>query len=131
MNRVCKKCGEEKPIEEFVKNKCSPRGYTFECKQCKNKRNRSYCGNNRQYNKEWQKKYREKHKEYYKDLQLKSNIERTDKLTDTYIVQNIHYAYGLDYKTIRQHPELIESYRQQIKIKRLLKQKKDENIKTS
>ena len=37
MKRICKKCGKEKEIEEFVKNKECRYGYEFTCKQCRNK----------------------------------------------------------------------------------------------
>ena len=56
--------------------------------------------------------------------------EDVKNLTDNYIEGVMRLTTKLNLKTIRQHPELIENYRQQIKIKRLLKQKKNENTKT-
>lgn len=35
MKRICKKCGEEKEIEEFVKNNRSKYGHTWCCLQCR------------------------------------------------------------------------------------------------
>lgn len=37
MERTCKKCGETKPIDEFVKNKRLLSGHDFTCKKCSNK----------------------------------------------------------------------------------------------
>lgn len=34
--RTCRKCNEEKPLEDFVKNKTVKTGYTNECKECHN-----------------------------------------------------------------------------------------------
>ena len=52
-------------------------------------------------------------------------------LKDSYIIQNIMLRFKLKRKNIKAYPELIKSYREQIRIKRLLKSKKHENIKTS
>ena len=34
MKRVCQKCGEEKPIEEFSKDSRIKSGYLWKCKMC-------------------------------------------------------------------------------------------------
>ena len=34
--RTCRKCGEEKPLSEFNKNRSLPSGYTNDCKKCHN-----------------------------------------------------------------------------------------------
>ena len=34
ITRVCRKCGQEKPLSEFVKNKTSALGRKHICKQC-------------------------------------------------------------------------------------------------
>jgi hypothetical protein len=61
----------------------------------------------------------------------KQRKEDRDYLKTYYISAKLRRSTGLNMKTIKEHPELIESYGQQIKIKRLLKQKKDESTKTS
>lgn len=37
---ICKKCGKEKTLEEFVKNKLCRGGYYNLCKECYNKKKR-------------------------------------------------------------------------------------------
>ena len=34
ITRVCRKCGQEKPLSEFVKDKTCALGYSHTCKQC-------------------------------------------------------------------------------------------------
>ena len=46
ITRVCRKCGQEKPLEEFVKNKNLALGYSYICKQCKAEQSRKrYAAN--------------------------------------------------------------------------------------
>jgi hypothetical protein len=42
MERICKYCKEEKPIEEFGKNKHGRYGYLWKCKKCVNKYSVNY-----------------------------------------------------------------------------------------
>jgi hypothetical protein len=88
--------------------------------------------------KEWDSKNKEKRKkdrrmwsEINKDKVIEQQRIERDELKDIYVIRGIHSFTGMKFKIIRQHPELIESWRQQIKVKRLLKQKKNENISTS
>ncbi len=84
-----------------------------------------------QQNKQWRKENKDKIKKY-KELtkdkriiqQKKDHKKSINKLSNWYVCNNIRARTGLSLKTIREHPELIESYREQIKLKRLLKQKK-------
>lgn len=43
ITRVCRKCGQEKPLSEFVKDKTCALGYSHTCKQCNAGRNRKWC----------------------------------------------------------------------------------------
>jgi hypothetical protein len=61
----------------------------------------------------------------------KSKKRERDVLGNSYIIKRINQTTKLKRDTIKQNPDLIENWKQQIKVKRLLKQKKDENIKTS
>jgi hypothetical protein len=81
--KVCSKCGVEKSVDEFKKNKRILAGIESTCKQCANKRNREYILKNggREYRKkkfindeekrnaikQYQKQYREKNKEKNKE----------------------------------------------------------------
>ena len=94
----------------------------------------------------YQKQYHESNKEFIRQINKKYRITNREKinfksierskdeianLKDSYIIDLIQNTVGLSRKEIRYHPYLIESYRVQIKVNRLLKQKKNENIKTS
>ena len=57
MKRVCKKCGEEKYIESFVKSKWCKYGYCFTCKKCQSKINLLYYKENREHIIEYQSKW--------------------------------------------------------------------------
>jgi hypothetical protein len=52
-------------------------------------------------------------------------------LSDRYILNSIQQRININGIILKQHTELIQSYREQIKVKRLLKQKKHESIKAS
>lgn len=56
ITRVCKKCGKEKPIEEFVRNKGVIGGFEYRCRQCAYKNSR-----------EWAARHKDRQKEYYKE----------------------------------------------------------------
>lgn len=77
----------------------------------------------------------EKRKEYLKnhpDIKKELIYRKVRELQDCYIIANIKKSMELDTKTIRDNPELIENYRQYVKVKRLLKSKKnDTSTKTS
>ena len=42
--QVCYMCKEEKKIEEFGKDKYSATEYTYDCRECRNKRKKEYRG---------------------------------------------------------------------------------------
>lgn len=59
MKRICKKCGEEKEIEEFIKEKNCYHGRGWRCKRCSNAYARKYRKSDRQtrLRREYAKKY--------------------------------------------------------------------------
>lgn len=80
----------------------------------------------------------EKSAKYYKQnknilIEKAKNISKKNvkNLSDSYIKVVIHNSSGLKRDTINENPELIENYRQQIKVKRLLKTIKNGNKKAS
>lgn len=74
-------------------------------------------------------KYREKYPDRIKKTAKKNRDKDAKEISDTYVKKIINRNYDIKYKTIPK--ELIESYRKQIEIKRLLKIKKHENTETS
>jgi hypothetical protein len=43
--KVCKKCGQEKELDEFYNRKDSKDGLSYECKACRSKRQKDFCSN--------------------------------------------------------------------------------------
>jgi hypothetical protein len=174
MERTCKKCGETKPIEEFVEDKKCILGHLHICKKCRHVHRKQSakivtficidCGQsfplhtNRRlrclpcktnYLKKYKENYRKNHKheiyikqkslfENYRDVHyrnckkyrernrdiiLQKKRTRVQNITDQYVIDLISGSLHIPTTTIRQHPELIESYRLQIKSRRALKNK--------
>lgn len=63
MNKVCKDCGESKPVEDFFPDNRYRDGYMNYCRACRNKRAKQYRKNNPDYNKKRRLLYAKKHKE--------------------------------------------------------------------
>ena len=84
---------------------------------------KKYRENNRGKIREYRRKYRktDKYEEYRKGLYKKY----IDNLHPLYIINQLTTSTGLDTKTIKQHPELIEMKTIIIKGKRLLKKRKE------
>lgn len=141
--RICRKCGEEKLVEDFVKRKNCRQGRSSTCKVCSNKTAANWKGNKSDQwllqQKENHKKHLKKYFETHKNVRRKSRNEYNNKYnknsrdtcSDRYIHIQLQARYGLSKQTLKRHPELTENYRMQIKVKRLLKKKKNENTKTS
>ena len=58
ITRVCRKCGQEKPLEEFAKNKECVLGHSHICKQCKAEQSRKWHAANPEKYREQLRKYR-------------------------------------------------------------------------
>ena len=57
ITRVCRKCGQEKPLEEFAKNKECVLGHSHICKQCKAEQSRKWHAANFEKRREYARKY--------------------------------------------------------------------------
>ena len=68
ITRVCRKCGQEKPLEEFAKNKECVLGHSHICKQCKAEQSRKWHAANfekaREKHRKWRAANLEKCREY-------------------------------------------------------------------
>lgn len=113
--KICFKCGKEKPISKFYKDKKSKDGYGYYCKECQSKMAKEYYHNNLEKFKEYrinnrgkisqhQKEYyqnnaellKEKGKKYYQD-----NLEKMRKKNKEYYWDNLgkHKEYGKKYRS--------------------------------
>jgi len=96
MNKICSKCGVEKDVNEFYKNKNSKDGLRYACKmcceeykkkhekteeykECQRIRGKKYRKENKEKIKEYQKIYRKENKEKFKDYHKEYNKEYYDK----------------------------------------------------
>lgn len=85
--KVCSKCGKEKPVSEFSKDKNSSDGYTYQCKECRNKKYREYYAAHPEKRKEKNDKQKDLRKEYY------SNPERKFAYRKRYIEREFGIKY--------------------------------------
>lgn len=75
--RICKKCGIEKPLDEFPMSRGRRE---HRCKECRNKHTKEYVKANKEKRAEYQRKYREKNPEINKKCWMKGNEKRSEKL---------------------------------------------------
>lgn len=76
-NKICLKCGVEKPVTEFSKNKSTNDGLQKQCKSCDKEKNKLYRDKNKEYFKTYL-------KEYAKEYQLKNKDKIKQKKQKTY-----------------------------------------------
>ena len=131
MNRVCKKCGTEKDIELFTKNKKCILGISFSCKICSNIINKKYIRTpeSKEKRKErWGAYYKKhignvllrnkNHRKNNKELYRRHSQQNALNLSDSYVKNNL-INLGWNKKDITQ--DIIEVKRLIIKTKRLCK----------
>jgi 5-methylcytosine-specific restriction endonuclease McrA len=58
MKKICSKCKENKPLEDYYKDSRHKDGKQSECKSCNNVQSKKYCIEYNQYFLEYQKEYR-------------------------------------------------------------------------
>ena len=146
ITRVCRKCGQEKPLSEFAKDKKCALGHGHTCKQCKAERDRKWAAANpekiREYNRKWRaanpekvregvRKYRaanhEKVREWVRKYRA-ANPEKErekirkyrEKLTDGYLI------YLLKKHNLPIIPEIIDYKRIQLKLYREIKNQQND-----
>lgn len=116
ITRVCRKCGQEKPLEEFAKNKGCVLGHSHICKQCKAEQFRKYRAANPEKCRERSRKYRaanpEKTREY--------NRKYREELSDGYLIGQLKHC------NLPATPETIEYKRIQLKLYREIKKQQND-----
>lgn len=116
ITRVCRKCGQEKPLSEFVKDKTCALGYSHTCKQCNAGRNRKWRAANPG-------KVREcKRKRYAANPEkvLEYNRKWREILPDGYL------RYKLKQLNLPVTPETIDYKRIQLKLYREIKNQQND-----
>jgi hypothetical protein len=118
ITRVCRKCGQEKPLEEFAKNKECVLGHSHICKQCKAEQSRKWHAANfekaREKHRKWRaanlEKYRANASKYYAaNLEMYRAYDRKkrENLTDGYLMDKLKRCNlpvtpeTIDYKCIQ------------------------------
>lgn len=77
--KLCTKCGEVKPLEDFCKNKAAPEGYHFWCRVCHYQSNKEWCQRNHRTSKEWYRRYK---KEYHLLRTYGLSLEEYEKMLE-------------------------------------------------
>ena len=145
ITRVCRKCGQEKPLEEFA-NKGCVLGRTHTCKQCEAERYRKWRAANSEkrweYNRKWRaanpekireirhkwreantEKERQRYRKWYaanteKLLEMKRKYR--EELTDSYLIDKLKRL------NLPVTPETIEYKRIQLKLYREIKKQQND-----
>lgn len=131
ITRVCRKCGQEKPLEEFAKNKECVLGHSHICKQCKAEQSRKYYAANsekaREKHRKWRaanlEKYRANASKYYAaNLEMYRAYDRKkrENLTDGYLMDKLKRC------NLPVTPETIDYKRIQLKLYREIKKQQND-----
>jgi len=80
-SKLCSKCNEEKPLNEFNKRKTSKDGYSYICKECNKKISKNnYYKRDIDTKKAYWKKYRQEHREIIRVHQEKYYQEHREEI---------------------------------------------------
>lgn len=74
----CVRCGEEKPLAEFPRNRTSKDGHHHYCKTCKNEFARGSYQRHREHALAYQEQYRAEHPEKSSEVKRKSRLKKLD-----------------------------------------------------
>ena len=82
ITRMCRKCGQEKPLEEFVKDKTRELGYNYTCKQCKREHACKYRADNHEKVLERTRKWRVDNPEKVREYDRKYRADNHEKILE-------------------------------------------------
>lgn len=114
--KSCKHCNEIKPLNEFTIDNRMKGGYTNLCKVCRN--------NERKLRYHSEDNYRTKELnrvKKYNDKALLRALNNVKELNDPYVIASLKRDTDLTTQDIRKYPELIKTKRQELIVKRVLK----------
>lgn len=122
--KICSKCGDEKLLEEFYKQKLGYLGRRADCKICSNKNIKKWNLNNPTYSKEYYKLHpdnrKDSSKKYYKKNRIKcleygkeyynSNKDKLNKYGREYHQKNSNYLNNYNKEWRKNNPEKCREY---------------------
>lgn len=129
----CPKCNKKKSANDFDRYFSKSRGkfrLQSYCKECspaeKRKRSSDYYQKHRKERIAYAKEYSNRPENIEKDRRqkLESKRRRREGLADSYVRDLMVQKYKFSNQELIEDPEIVELYRKNIRIKRLLKQKK-------
>lgn len=82
ITRVCRKCGQEKPLSEFVKDKTRELGYSYTCKHCKREHACKYRADNHEKVLERTRKWRVDNPEKVREYDRKYRADNHEKILE-------------------------------------------------
>lgn len=111
MMKTCKKCGIEKNISDFYKDKSNKDGYAFYCKKCVSIYKRQWSDNNKKHKTEYNRKYYEDNKEYRSEyLKKYRTTEKYKSGKEKRFLYNREHALNANFKmTPQEYDEMLES----------------------
>ncbi len=127
MGKTCSKCGEVKPLSDFHRNKKEKDEYQCQCKACRRPYDKKYNKDNKEKISAYNKQYRENNKEKLLAHNKQHKREQGKILSTTYVKNILTGTFKIKQADIT--PEMIELKREQLLIKRALKQAKKEGTK--
>ena len=116
ITRVCRKCGQEKPLEEFVKDKTCALDHGHTCKQCKAEQRRKWRAANPEKVRELKRKWRAANSEKVREYDRKYREE----LSDSYLTGQLKHTH------LPITPETIDYKRIQLKLYREIKNQQND-----
>lgn len=131
ITRVCRKCGQEKPLSEFVKDKTCALGYSHTCKQCNAKRNRKWRAANPEKVLECKRKWRAANPEKIRECNRKRYAANPEKVLEynrkwREILSDGYLRYKLKQLNLPVTPETIDYKRIQLKLYREIKNQQND-----
>lgn len=116
ITRVCRKCGQEKPLEEFAKNKECVLGHSHTCKHCKREHACKYRADNHEKVLERTRKWRVDNPEKVRETRR----YKREILSDGYLRRQ------LKQRNLPVTPETIDYKRIQLKLYREIKKQQND-----
>lgn len=131
ITRVCRKCGQEKPLEEFVKDKTRELGYSYTCKHCRREHACKYRADNHEKILEYGRKHYAENSERYNKYSRKWQAANPEKVRETrrYLREILSDGYlrrQLKQRNLPVTPETIDYKRIQLKLYREIKKQQND-----